>query len=100
MEAIRAHRLIGKKREYFVKWKDYPEDRNSWVAEECFTDLDLIKNYVENNQQILDERLSTEPMEYEHVDNELAKEKERAASYVKLASYVNRTYSHRKIMFQ
>ena len=64
MEAIRAHRLIGKKREYFVKWKDYPEDRNSWVAEECFTDLDLCLDL--------------------HVDNELAKEKERAASYVKL----------------
>lgn len=45
MEVIRDMRIVNLKREFLVKWLDYPEDDKTWISEEQFTDIDLIEEY-------------------------------------------------------
>ena len=71
MEVIRDMRIVDLKREFLVKWLDYPEDDNTWVSEDQFTDIDLIEEYFASKSDQL-----AEQVEYESdVDNEINNEK-------------------------
>ena len=48
VEKIMKHRGHGLQREYLVKWKNYPEEQNSWVKATDFNELDIIRQYHEN----------------------------------------------------
>ena len=45
VEAILDHRGTVRTREYFVKWKGYDDDENSWVKAADFDATDLITSY-------------------------------------------------------
>lgn len=49
VEAIRKHRIVGKKREYFIKWENYPEIENTWEPIENLANVKhLVKEYEES----------------------------------------------------
>jgi hypothetical protein len=45
IEDILDHRVFNDRVEYFVKWKDYNESENSWIAEEHFSDPECLRDY-------------------------------------------------------
>ena len=47
VEKILTHRYNNEEKsyEYFVKWKDFDEDENSWEPESSFDTLDIINKY-------------------------------------------------------
>ena len=45
MEDILDHRMRDGKIEYFVKWKGYPEEENTWEKESQFEETECIADY-------------------------------------------------------
>ena len=50
IETILKDRVRNHVKEFFVKWKGYPESDNSWVKESDFVSMEAIEEYKENQQ--------------------------------------------------
>lgn len=37
--------------EYLIKWKDYPDDENSWISVDMFDDLKMVNQYNQNKNK-------------------------------------------------
>lgn len=73
IEAIRSHRRIDDKIEYFVKWKYFPESENTWEPETNFNSSDIIEQYWNNLKKDIKQHKK-------HTDNkESAKQKQKAS---------------------
>ncbi|EIE80622.1 hypothetical protein RO3G_05327 [Rhizopus delemar RA 99-880] len=49
IEAIVNHKLENNIYQFLVKWKDYPESDNSWLAIDSFNEKSMLKEYIDNN---------------------------------------------------
>lgn len=45
IQYIITHKKVYNKYEYFVKWRNYSKQNNSWVKEQDFLERDIINNY-------------------------------------------------------
>ncbi|MFM7683964.1 MAG: RNase H-like domain-containing protein [Bacteroidota bacterium] len=77
MEEIVGKRERNGKREYRVKWRNYPESCNSWIQEEKFTDITLIERFL------LKETPTENNTEFENIQNEITNEVNRAKNKFK-----------------
>jgi hypothetical protein len=51
IECILDHKgIIVESSYYFVKWKNYPSDQNSWIHYNNFNTFDLIDSYWNNKK--------------------------------------------------
>jgi hypothetical protein len=45
IEEIVSHRYKGKRRLYYIKWKDYPSEENTWIKRSDFNDKETRDEY-------------------------------------------------------
>ena len=45
VEAILAHKFVGRNKTYLIKWKGYPDSENCWIAEKNMACPEIIEEY-------------------------------------------------------
>ena len=60
VEEILDDRLQNGQQEYFLKWKGYPEEHNSWESEKNMNCAELIRNYWRKKAEAVRERRRAE----------------------------------------
>ncbi len=45
IDKILKDRIRDGNKEYFVKWKDYPDSENSWVPEQNFSKIECLEDF-------------------------------------------------------
>ena len=53
IERIIGHKVIDNEYQFLIKWKDYPNNDNSWISINKFNQKDMSKKYANQNQLVI-----------------------------------------------